>query len=138
MEIISPSSSPARSKYWYGQSRTASGNNQQTFGRRSVSPHDPRPATEHGERYVEWDLPNRQASPPRPSISNLHSYAVAMNTADWKSENQSSFTNQGRGTSVDPAELRAAGRASRDFGDQVTPTGLIARTTEALKIGKPP
>lgn len=61
-----------------------------------------------------------------------------MNTADWKSENQSSFTNQGRSNSVDPAELRAAGRASRDFGDQVTPTGLIARTTEALKIGKGP
>jgi hypothetical protein len=62
----------------------------------------------------------------------LYSFAARTNTGNWKSDNQSNYLSR---TSVDPAALAyPAGRASKDFGHEITTTDLITRSTEANKL----
>ncbi len=122
-EHVSPSQSPVRSKYWYG-------NSNQNQVKKVPQPQ----STEYNERFVEWDghKPHK-SSPPRPSIANLHSFAVANNTANWRSENRENYSSR---PTVDPAVFHhPAGRSSQDFGRDVSPMDLITRNTEADKMG---
>lgn len=111
-EHVSPSQSPVRTKYWYS-------NSNQTGQKRSN-----KAKQESGT-----------ASPPRPSINNLHSFAVASNTANWQSESQNNYVGH-TSRMVDPAAyVYPAGRLSNEFDRDGSSTDLITRNTEANKIG---
>jgi hypothetical protein len=124
-----------RTKYWYAntnQSRKTSNKENVEEGQQKVL----RPSTEYGERFVEWDGVRHKASPPRPSITNLHSFAVDSNTSKWHSENQNAFVDHSA-QAVDPSSYEyPAGRSSKDFDRNGSATDLITRNTEADKIGK--
>lgn len=136
----SPTTTPQRSKNWYSQSQEA-GDRDVVRGTMPIEEYQPaiRPtSTEYNERFVQYDVSQRQkASPQRPSISNLHSYAVAMNAADWQSESKRNFP--AHQIEEDPAALPAAGTVSSRGLRNMAATmswDLVARSTEAEKKGK--